>query len=160
MKFTLVTILALAAGASSNEKGIRTRVEEKAKTLQYYHYADNKKLCGMCRSLKDQQRPGPCDKRTGICPEVIDGTRCQAGWLEDDKSCQTPICDKVNCGSDGFCVAPNQCVCTALSTSDGEGGCYHLRVRGLIGAGAALLVLIISVSACAIIQTTFSKKNK
>ena len=38
------------------------------------------------------------------------------GWDEEDPTCQTPLCDKVNCGSDGFCVAPNKCVCTQLST--------------------------------------------
>lgn len=157
MKLVLVTLV-LAALAEPKKKGIRTQIQEKIKAAKSYHYGDNL-LCGACRSKKDQTSFGPCNKQNGNCPTVA-GKRCLDGWDEEDTTCQTPKCDKVNCGSDGYCVAPNQCVCTALSSADGEGGCYHLRVRGLIGAGIALLVLVFSISACAIIQTALTKKNK
>jgi len=161
MKIVLFFALIFAALAEPKKKGIRTQVKEKLKSTKAYHWGDNL-LCGECRSKKDQTAAGPCNKTTGKCP-LVAGERCKAGWDEEDPTCQTPVCDKVNCGSDGFCVAPNKCVCTQLSTQftddDGNVGCYHLRVAGLKGAGAALIVLIISVSACAGIQTAFSKKK-
>lgn len=159
MKMIVLFTLILAALAEPAKKGIRTRAQLKSATMKTFHYGDNL-LCGMCRDKKDQKKLGPCNKSNGKCPKVGSGSNCMEGWSDEDEKCQTPICDKVNCGSDGYCVGPNQCVCTALSSSDGEGGCYHLRVRGLIGAGISLVVLIVSISACAIIQTALSKKTQ
>ena len=39
------------------------------------------------------------------------------GWDSSDPQCVTPLCENVNCGSDGICISPEKCVCTALSAS-------------------------------------------
>jgi len=161
--FVVALLGVLEPYAAASEKGLKKKINEKIGNMNNFYWRPNenepKVLCGMCRDKTDQDKNAKCNYKTGICPDIANGQRCMKGWDSSDPQCITPICENVNCGSDGVCIAPEQCVCTALSASDGSGGCYHLRVRGLIGAGAALVVLIISISVCAIIQTATSKKN-
>jgi len=105
-------------------------------------------LCGSCKE------GNKCKKDNGACfsDDAADKTRlCATGWTGN--TCSEPLCDGVaDCGPMGYCVRPNECVCTKLwSQSFVEGkraGCYSLRVSGLKGAGIAVCVLIASIFAC------------
>lgn len=160
----VIALLCCLTEKISAEKGLKKKINEKISNMPNYYWKRDGKgakvLCGMCRHKADQDKIAKCNWKDGTCPEITNGQRCMKGWDPADAMCTTPLCETVNCGSDGVCIAPEKCVCTNLSASDGNGGCYHLRVRGLIGAGAALVVLIISISTCAIIQTATSKKTK
>lgn len=109
------------------------------------YWGDNcYQLCGQC--LGDN---ATCNKSDGKC---TDESGCLVGYTGE--ACMDPVCDfdKSNsdsqCGKDNYCVAPNSCVCTGLTTRDENGKCYSLRVAGLKGAGISIVVLIVSILAC------------
>lgn len=108
---------------------------------------ENKWLCGHC---KDELK---CDKSTGKCQ---DG--CAGGWNGD--LCDQPSCDAIDCGADGKCVNPGQCVCGYLYANSEDGGCYSLRADGIKGFFAALLILICAITICGCTQHQLSKKSK
>lgn len=121
-----------------------------------------------CRFLCNCDEGVDCDETSGQCKQ-LNGLKCPKGY-EGDK-CQTPIC-AVNCGKEGFCVHENQCVCTNLYTRVKEEikhevhgdiivhRCASLRLDGLKGALYAIVVLIISISACACMHVTSQKRLK
>jgi len=110
-----------------------------------YWGADCYKLCGRCLGGDN----ATCNKDTGVC---TDESGCAQGYT--GTTCMDPICDfdgsksDSQCGTDNFCVAPDSCVCTGLTTRDENGKCYSLRVAGLKGAGISIVVLIVSILAC------------
>lgn len=119
-----------------------------------------------CRFLCNCE--GDCDQSSGMC-NVDDNQSCPKGY--EGEKCQTPIC-AVDCGAEGVCVKEHQCVCTNLYTKvtekivhDVHGDiivhrCTNLRVDGLKGALCALVVLIISISACACLHSVSQKRMK
>jgi len=105
-------------------------------------------LCGNCAKKDGQVQK--CNKDDGKCPNNL----CQYGWKGE--GCDEPTCDQVDCMG-GACIGPNQCVCTGLTSKQtvkvGDSDavtCYSLRLSGLKGAVAALLVLIFSITGCAL----------
>jgi len=109
--------------------------------------------------------PLTCDPTNGQCKD----NSCPDGF--EGEKCQTPIC-AVDCGAEGVCVHKHQCVCTNLYTRvteqivhDVHGDiivhrCTNLRVDGLKGALCALVVLIVSISACACLHSVSQKRMK
>lgn len=109
--------------------------------------------------------PLSCDPANGQCED----NSCPDGF--EGEKCQTPIC-AVDCGAEGVCVHKHQCVCTNLYTRvteqimhDVHGDiivhrCTNLRVDGLKGALCALVVLIVSISACACLHSISQKRMK
>merc|ERR1711953_254236 len=106
---------------------------------------NNLYLCGQCKDNK------ACDAKTGTC---ADG--CVEGWKND--KCDTPICN-VDCGAEGECVNPDQCVCGYLYANSEDGGCYSLRSDGIRGFFIALFVLIVAITFCGCTQHQMSKKS-
>lgn len=124
-------------------------------------------LCGMCKDQSNQQKMGKCAVKTGNCQYgCIDGwegaTKGDASAISSGKGsmCDQPICKEDHCGPYGYCVRPNECVCAKLTSKDNvTGGCYQLRVWGLCGAAAALVVMTLAISLCHIIQTIHTRKT-
>jgi len=137
-----------------------------AAEAHYKNEAGKYVLAGECRSQKSATKAGGN-------ADIFKNGRCKygciPGWTGTDakgnestekgSDCKTPICDKGHCGTYGICVGPNQCVCTELTARNEDGGCYALRARGLIGAGAALAILIVSITTCHCIQQSWERKN-
>lgn len=79
--------------------------------------------------------------------------------------CSEARCDEIGgCGPEGLCIAHNKCVCPKLYTAvKGEHKgmetmtCKSLRLDGIKGGIAALLVMMLSISFCAAIQSYCSK---
>merc|ERR1712235_60674 len=100
-------------------------------------------MCGNCKGNNS------CSKSNGEC---LEEGGCETGWT--GKDCMKPLCTfgsgsgDNQCGTGNLCVAPDQCVCTGLTTKDDKGKCYSLRVSGLKGAGISIVVLIVSILAC------------
>lgn len=106
-------------------------------------------LCGFCDDGE------ACDAKTGEC---ADG--CKDGWT--GKMCDEPVCNDVDCGEGGACIAPNRCVCGYLYASENsfdseENGCYSLRADGLKGAAIALCVITLAITFCGGLQTYLTK---
>merc|ERR1712189_17927 len=104
-----------------------------------------KALCGYCADGV------ACDVNTGACPAA-----CSAGY--SGKNCDEPVCT-VDCGEEGKCASPNNCVCGYLYANDEEGGCYGLRKDGVKGAFSALVVITVAISFCGGLQTYLTKKQ-
>jgi len=145
-----------------------------------FHYQDENGLgvllCGKCKQQANQHAVGECFFKTGRCK-----FGCIPGWqgvtkgdennisAESGSRCDEPICDEGLCGDQGKCVAPNQCVCTKLTSkydildeNTGEvlkTGCYQLRVWGLIGAAASLVIVSVAITLCHCIQSARTKKG-
>ncbi|CAG5097944.1 Oidioi.mRNA.OKI2018_I69.XSR.g15302.t1.cds [Oikopleura dioica] len=123
-------------------------------------------LAGECRSQKS-------GTKAGGNADIFKNGRCKygciTGWtgtnakgeVSEDKGsdCKTPKCDEGHCGTHGICVGPNRCVCSQLTAQNEDGGCYSLRVRGLIGAAASLAILIVCITTCHCIQQAYERKH-
>ncbi|CAG5094414.1 Oidioi.mRNA.OKI2018_I69.XSR.g13536.t1.cds [Oikopleura dioica] len=108
---------------------------------------------------------GVCDGDVGVCPDHYTGPRCDE-----------PVCNDFCAGPGSICVAPHRCVCAGHYTQgsyklsdvkDASTGepytmyyCSSNRGDGLKGAFASLLILIVSISLCAFVQTNATGRDR
>jgi hypothetical protein len=114
-----------------------------------------------------------CNQETGKCTEGCKQTKrkdakadVHTHELGDDETCSEARCDEIGgCGPEGICVDHNKCVCPKLYTAvkgvhhgnETYYVCKSLRLDGIKGGAAALIVMIIAISFCAGVQTYCSK---
>lgn len=95
-----------------------------------------------------------CESTGGKCLEG-----CNTELWENSDTCDVPKCfGSAGCSEGGKCVAPNTCICGESGAQvvakkvdvDGVEGtdCVSLRKDGIMGAGIALIVMLVSISIC------------
>jgi len=109
------------------------------------------KVCGHC--LDDEGNSSDCDKKTGACPPK---GKCAEGYTGD--MCTEFTCEE-GCG-EGSCIAPNTCYCGDNINLDARTGCKDIRIRGLMGSAAALIVLTLVVFTCSSVSKSVRRKER
>ncbi|CBY09874.1 unnamed protein product [Oikopleura dioica] len=117
-----------------------------------------------CGGNACDKKSGKCEGDVGVCPPHYKGPRCDV-----------PVCKDFCAGEGSLCVAPHRCVCVGhytqgsyqLSDVKNKDGvpytmyyCSSNRAAGLKGALSALVILIVSISLCACIQTNATGRDR
>merc|ERR1719376_1565078 len=109
------------------------------------------KICGHC--VDENGSSTDCNKKTGACP--IKG-KCADGYSGD--MCTEFECEE-GCG-EGTCVAPQTCYCGENINLDARSGCKDIRIRGLMGSAAALVILTLVVFMCSSVSKSVRRKKR
>jgi len=109
------------------------------------------KVCGHC--LDANGISTDCDKKTGACPPK---GKCAEGY--SGAMCTEFTCEE-GCG-EGSCIAPNTCYCGDNINLDARTGCKDIRIRGLMGSAAALIVLTLVVFTCSSVSKSVRRKER
>jgi len=134
---------------SSEETPVSSEPKKLALKGLWKTEAGELKVCGHC--LDSEGNSSDCDKKTGACPG-----KCAVGY--SGAMCTEFSCEE-GCG-EGSCIAPNTCYCGDNINLDARTGCKDIRIRGLMGSAAALIVLTLVVFTCSSVSKSVRRKER
>jgi len=149
--FVGIILFMCVVGNTLSEPTVETKTSAKNETEKVlvaendsYKDADgNLKICGYCKV--------ECNKTTGACKGG-----CDDGWTGD--KCDKPTCEG-GCNS-GTCIAPDTCFCGEDINLDRTLNCTDIRMRGLCGSAAALVILTLVVFLCSSVSKSVRRKER